>query len=58
MPWLKVPGDFFDRLALDEMLAPNPANRLHCQHSPTARFESEASSASGQPSGGHNLGAD
>src|SRR6266567_1809206 len=41
MPWLKVPGDFFDRLALEEMLAPNPTNRLHCQHSPTARFESK-----------------
>src|SRR3954468_9889845 len=23
------------------MLAPNPTNRLHCQHSPTARFESK-----------------
>ncbi len=45
MPWLKVPGDFFDRLALDEMLAPNPANRLHCQHSPTARFESRKRAA-------------
>jgi hypothetical protein len=30
-----------DRLALEEMLAPNPPNRLHCQHSPTARFESK-----------------
>jgi hypothetical protein len=30
-----------DRLALEEMLAPNPTNRLHCQHSPTARFESK-----------------
>ena len=31
---LQVPGDLLDRLALEEMLAPNPANRLHCQHPP------------------------
>ena len=36
-----VPGDLLDRLALEEMLAPNPTNRLHCQHSATARFESK-----------------
>ena len=38
---LQVPGDLLDRLALEEMLAPNPPNRLHCQHSPTTRFESK-----------------
>jgi Sigma-70 region 2 len=25
----------------EQMRAPNPTNRLHCQHSPTARFESK-----------------
>ena|ERR1019366_5105752 len=25
----------------EEMLPPNPANRIHCQHSPTTRFESK-----------------
>src|SRR5271157_57965 len=49
---LQVPRDLPDRLALDEMLAPNPANRLHRQHASPARFESEASSATGQTSGG------
>jgi hypothetical protein len=28
-------------LPLKEMLAPNPADRLHCQRSPTTRFESK-----------------
>lgn len=28
------PGDFLDHPALEEMLPPNPANRLYCQHSP------------------------
>src|SRR5215469_15831265 len=32
---LEVPRDLPDRLAFDEVLAPNPANRLHCQHSPS-----------------------
>ena len=30
--YLQVPGDLLDRLALDEVLAPNPGNRLHDQH--------------------------
>lgn len=30
--YLQVPGDLLDRLALDEMLAPYPGNRLHDQH--------------------------
>ncbi len=34
------------------MLAPNPANRLHCQHSPSPLARIRASSALGQPSGG------
>jgi hypothetical protein len=38
---LQVPCDFLDRLALEEMLAPDPPNRLHCQHSPTTRFASK-----------------
>ena len=32
---LQVPCDLPDRLAFDEVLAPNPADRLHCQHSPS-----------------------
>ena len=35
------PRNLLDRLALDEVLAPDPADRLHCQHSPTARLESK-----------------
>ena len=38
---LQVPRNLLDRLALDEVLAPDPADRLHCQHSPTARLESK-----------------
>ena len=38
---IEVPGNLLDRFALAEMLAPNSANRIHCQHSPTARFESK-----------------
>src|SRR5262249_2402320 len=38
---LPAPLDLLDRLALEEMLTPFPADRLHCQHSPTARFESK-----------------
>src|SRR5262249_37093829 len=30
-----VPCNLPDGLALDEMLAPNSADRLHCQHSPS-----------------------
>ena len=41
-----------DRLALEEMLAPNPTNRLHCQHSPTARFESKRAAHQAQLGGG------
>ncbi|MDQ6702690.1 MAG: hypothetical protein M3Z96_06100 [Pseudomonadota bacterium] len=40
---LEIQGDLPDRLALEERLTPNPANRLtrqHCQHSPAARLES------------------
>src|SRR5262249_7224940 len=32
---LQVPCNLPDGLALDEMLAPNSADRLHCQHSPS-----------------------
>ena len=39
--YLQIPGNLPDRFAFDEMLAPNPADRLHCQHSPTARLESK-----------------
>src|SRR6202795_1197511 len=39
--YLQVPGDLLDRLALDEVLAPNPGNRLHDQHSqPPASLQS------------------
>jgi hypothetical protein len=38
---LQVAGDLLDRLALDEVLAPNPRNRLHDQHpQPPAPFQS------------------
>jgi hypothetical protein len=49
---LQVPRDLPDGLPLEEMLPPDPPNSLHCQHPPPTRFESEASGASGQPSGG------
>jgi hypothetical protein len=49
---LQIPRDLPDRLALDVMLAPNPADRLHCQHSPHHSLRIKASSASGQHSGG------
>jgi hypothetical protein len=38
---LQVPRDLPDRLAFDKMLAPNPADRLHCQHPPHRSLESE-----------------
>jgi hypothetical protein len=44
---LQIPGNLPDRLSLDEVLAPNPANRLHCQHSPHHLLRIKASSASG-----------
>lgn len=38
---LQVTGDLLDRLALDEVLAPDPGNRLHDQHPPPpASFQS------------------
>ena len=48
----EVPGDLPDRLALDEVLAPNPRNRLHDQHSLTTRFESKREACNGHTSGG------
>jgi hypothetical protein len=38
---LQIPGYLPDRFALDEMLPPNPVDRLHCHHSPTARLKSK-----------------
>jgi hypothetical protein len=49
----EVPGDLLDRLALDEVLAPNPCNRLHDQHCLTTRFESKREACGGYTSGGH-----
>ena len=46
------PRDLSDRLAFDEMLAPNPADRLHCQHFPHRSLRIKASSASGPMGGG------
>src|ERR1700731_3815922 len=38
---LQVTGNLLDRLALDEVLAPNPGNRLHDQHpQPPASLQS------------------
>src|SRR6266481_9721777 len=38
---LQVAGDLLDRLALDEVLAPDPGNRLHDQHpQPPASLQS------------------
>ena len=50
---LQVPGDLLDRLALDEVLAPYPRNRLHDQHPLTTRFESKREACYGHTSGGH-----
>ena len=49
---LQVPGDLLDRLALDEVLAPNPRNRFHDQHPLTTRFESKREACNGHTSGG------
>src|SRR4029077_3691531 len=35
----RVPGNLLDRLAFEKMLTPNPPDRLHRQHSPTACFD-------------------
>src|SRR6266481_2421974 len=40
----EVPCDLLDRLALDEVLTPNPRNRLHDQHPPTTPFRIKAGS--------------
>ena len=50
---LQVPRDLLDRLALDEVLAPNPRNRFHDQHPLTTRFESKREACNGHTSGGH-----
>jgi hypothetical protein len=49
---LQIPGNLLDRLPFDEVLAPNPANRLHYQHSPHRLLRIKASSASGLIAGG------
>jgi len=43
---MQVPREPLDRLALEEMLPPNPANRLHRQHAPAARSSMQAGSPS------------
>ena len=48
----EVPRDLLDRLAFDEVLPPNPCNRLHDQHSLTTRFESKREACNGYTSGG------
>jgi hypothetical protein len=48
----EVPGDLPDRLALDEVLAPYPRNRLHDQHPLTTRSESKREACDGYTSGG------
>jgi len=40
----EVPRNLPDRLALDEVLAPNPRNRLHDQHPPTTPLRIKAGS--------------
>src|SRR6516225_2214138 len=50
---LEIPGNLLDRLALDEVLASNPRNRLHDQHPLTTRFESKRVACNGLTSGGH-----
>lgn len=49
----QVPDDLLDRLALEEMLAPNPANRVHCQHSPTTHFEPKREAHQAEWEGGN-----
>ncbi len=49
----EVPRDLLDRLAFDEVLAPNPRNRFHNQHPLTTRFESKQEACNGHTSGGH-----
>ena len=41
---LPLPRDLPDRLPLDEVLAPNPRNRLHDQHPPTTPLRIKAGS--------------
>src|SRR6516162_3859402 len=48
---LQVTGDLLDRLALDQMLAPYPADRLHNQHPPPPA-RNKAGSPAVQDSGG------
>ena len=50
---LQIPGDLLDRLALDEVFAPNPRNRFHDQHPLTTRFEPKREACNGHTSGGH-----
>jgi hypothetical protein len=49
---LEIPSSLLDRLALDEVLASNPRNRLHDQHPLTTRFESKRVACNGLTSGG------
>jgi len=49
----EVPCDLLDCLAFDEVLAPNPRNRLYDQHPLTTRFESKREACDGHTSGEH-----
>jgi hypothetical protein len=48
----QVPRNLLDRLALDEVLAPNPRNCLHDQHPLTTRSGSKREACYGHTSGG------
>ena len=54
----QVPGDLLDRLPFDEMLPPNPADRLHNQHPPTTRSHPRAGSLLNAQWRGSILGSD